>query len=117
MKGIELSNISICRFRFPTFPLDETKLITGMSKEIDDDLMKTYKADLIKILKYLVRQTHTENKQMENESWEKMKRLRFWEFLYEVGMFDDTKRFDQIGDQDKENAKLRYLHAISAVIQ
>ena len=76
-KGIQLLNIPVCRFYFPKFPLDETKLIPGMSKDIDEDVMKMYKTDLIKIIKYLVRQTHTENRQIENEAWVKMKSYLF----------------------------------------
>ena len=37
IRGTELSNISVCRFRFPKFPLDETKLIIGMPKETESD--------------------------------------------------------------------------------
>ena len=32
-------------------------------------------------------------------------------------MFDASKRFEEMTDQDKENAKLRYLNAISASVQ
>ena len=117
VKGTILSNISVCRFRFPKFPLDQTKLVVGMSKEIDEDTMKQYKADLIKITKYLIRQTHTENRHDECEAWKEMKDFSFWKFLHEVGMFDENKRMDQISDQDKQKAKLRYLNAISAGIQ
>ena len=55
VKGPALSNISVCIFTFPKFPLDETKLIAGIPKEMDDDLVKQYKSDLSKIIKYLVR--------------------------------------------------------------
>ena len=42
-KGPELVNIPICRFRFPRFPLDETKLIMGISKEEDEEVVKARK--------------------------------------------------------------------------
>ena len=31
IKGPELLNIPVCRFRFPRFPMDETKLVLGIS--------------------------------------------------------------------------------------
>ena len=40
IKGTELSNISVCRFRFPKFPLDVNKLIIGMPKETKEDVIK-----------------------------------------------------------------------------
>ena len=40
IKGTELSNISVCRFLFPKFPLDETKLIIGMPKEKEEGVIK-----------------------------------------------------------------------------
>ena len=36
IKGPELTNIPVCRFRFPRFPMDETKLILGISKDEDE---------------------------------------------------------------------------------
>ena len=117
VKGPELTNISVCRFRFPQFPLNETKVVLGLSKDSTEDDIKACKADLNKITKYLVRQTHTESNQTVSENWETLKRLSFWEFLYEVGMFPGDKRFRECNDQDKESAKARYLRAISAGVQ
>ena len=115
--GAELSNISICRFRFPKFPLDETKLIFGKSKDANPDVIKTCRADLNKITKYLLRQTQTEKKLPESESLSKLKSLSFWEFLFEVGMFGNKKSYKECNDQDKNEAKTRYLDAISASVQ
>ena len=60
-KGPELLNIPICRFKFPKFPLDETRLVFGMPKDIDDNEVKTRIKDLNKIIKFLIRQTYVEN--------------------------------------------------------
>ena len=117
VKGPALTNISVCRFRFPRFPLNKTKVVLGLSKDTDEDIIKTCRADLSKITKYLVRQTHRENNRVESESWEKLKQLSFWEFLYEVGMFATDKLLKDCTNQEKENAKSRYLNAISASIQ
>ena len=117
IKGTELSNISICRFLFPKFPLDENNLIIGMPKEKEEGVIKKCKADLAKITKYLVRQTNTENRYDQSQSWEKLKCLSFWEFLYEVGMFNGNKKLEEFDDQEKATAKNRYLNAISAGIQ
>ena len=95
IKGSELSNISVCRFRFPRFPLDETKLILGISKDANPNLIKERRSDLSKITKYLIRQTHTEKPYTESESCKKLKRLHFWKFLYEVGMFNNMKLFKE----------------------
>lgn len=43
--------------------------------------------------------------------------MNFWEFLYEVGMFKENKSLAMFTGQEKENAKLRYMNAISAGIQ
>lgn len=37
IQGEELKGISVCRFRFPRFPLDRTRLILGISKDLPDD--------------------------------------------------------------------------------
>ena len=57
-KGAELKNIPLCRFNFPKFPLDETKLVKGISKDESEDVIKQRRGDLNKIKKYLIRQTY-----------------------------------------------------------
>ena len=116
-KGNELLSVPICRFRFPKFPLNETTLVTGISRETSEDDVKKYKADLSKIVKYLIRNTYTENKHEKNKVWEKLQDLTFWEFLYEVGMFSENKKFEKLSPEDKAEAKERYFNAISASIQ
>ena len=117
VKGLELTNISVCRFRFPKFPLDETKLIKGVSKDTDEKKIKTRKNDLNKIVKFLLRQTHTEKKLEDCENWKKLRNLNFWEFIYEVGMFKGNKDLDDFTEIEKQEAKSRYLDAISASVQ
>ena len=117
VKGSALTNISVCRFRFPRFPLNKTKVVLGLTKDMDEDMIKKCKADLAKITKYLIRQTHRESDQVESESWKKLKQLNFWEFLYEVGMFTTDKLLKDYTNEEKENARSRYLNAIAAGIQ
>ena len=62
INGPDLINIPVCRFRFPKFPLDETKLVFGIPKDTDKDKIKRQKDDLSKVMKYLIRQTYTERK-------------------------------------------------------
>ena len=69
VKGTAITNIPVCRFRFPRFPLDETKLIKGIPKDTDEKVVKARKNDLNKILKFLIRQTYTDAKLEDQESW------------------------------------------------
>ena len=108
-----LTNITVCRFNFPKFPLDETKLVLGISKDTEESTIKARKQDLNKITKYLIRQTYTEKKLNESESWKKLKTFDFWEFLYESGMFSGTQMFCDYTETEKQEAKIRYLNAIS----
>ena len=92
-------------------------MVLGLPKDSDEEVVKVCRADLQKITKYLIRQTHTESNQIESETWINMQKLSFCEFLYDVGMFADDKPLLELDDQDKERAKDRYLKAISAGIQ
>ena len=109
IKGPELKNVSICKFKFPKFPLDETTLVLGMSKDTDEGIIKKRKKDLNKIINFLIRQTFCENPRQESENWGRLKNLEFWEFLVEVGMFVDKKDIKEYTNDEKQNAKLRYL--------
>ena len=80
-----------CRFNFPLYPLDETLFILGIKKDLPLEEIRQRKKDLVKIRKYLIRQTYTTGKMEENENWNKLKKLSFIEFLREVGMFDTDK--------------------------
>ena len=117
VKGLQLSNIPVCRFRFPKFPLDETSLIRGMSKDTDEQIIKGRKEDLNKVIKFLLRQTHTERNLEDSNGWKKLRDLSFWQFLYEVGMFRVNKPIDQFSEIERNEARSRYLDAISASVR
>ena len=53
-----------------------------MSKDIDENLMKQYRADLNKITKYLIRQTYSEDIY-------KVKNLRSQEYLNKISDWTD----------------------------
>ena len=116
-QGPELSNISICRFRFPKFPLDETKLVFGMPKDTEEDVIKERKKDLNKIVNYLIRQTHVEKNLNDSDTWKTLEKMTFWEFLFEVGMFSVNKKLEDCTEKEKKHAKLRYLNAIAVSVQ
>ena len=80
-------------------------------------MVKKYKLDLNKITKYLIRQTWSDDQHKESESFNKLKSFDFWKFLHEAGMFDHDKLLEEYTVEDKQNAKERYLNAISAGIQ
>ena len=117
VKGPALSSISVCRFKFPKFPLDETRLVKGISKDIDEEVIKTRKKELDKIIKFLVRQTYTVKKIEDHQGWKNLQGLDFWQFLYEVGMFKENKPLKFCTEPEKVEAKSRYLNAISASVQ
>ena len=56
--GKELCHIPVCRTNFPRFPMRKTKLLMGFSKDENADIVKTAKKDLLKMKKYLIRQTY-----------------------------------------------------------
>ena len=115
--GQALSNITVCRFKFPKFPLNETKLVLGIPKDTDESIVKSRKADLNKITKFLIRQTYTDQDINELGSWKQLQEMDFWKFLYEAGMFCNDKLFEDTTDEDKAEAKERYINAISASVQ
>ena len=84
--GPALTNISVCRFKFPKFPLNETRLVMGIPKDTDESIVKGRKNDLNKIVKYLIRQTFADKDKSDSESWKNMQSMDFWEFIYEAGM-------------------------------
>ena len=90
--GPTLKNIPVCRFKFPKFPMDETKVVKGTSNDTDESEVHKRKEDLSKIVKFLVRQTYTETDLESLESWQKIKEISFFQFLFEgfikEGLFD-----------------------------
>ena len=99
-RGIKLSNIPVCRFNFPKMPMDKTTLVVGLSKDCDESTIKKYKADLKKIMKYLV--CHT----IEESKWEDLKQFTFDDFLFHVGMFDHHLKHQNVKDEDRKSARM-----------
>ena len=109
--GPDIQNIPVCRFNFPKYPSNETKVLLPPKTTLDEAEMKKRTSDLNKIRKYLLRQTNEEN------SCKVLKSLSFWEFLHSVGMFEKNKSYSECSSKDKEKAKTRYLNAISVSIK
>ena len=112
-----MTNVPVCRFKFPKFPLDETKLILGIPKDTEEDIIKDRKRDLNKIIKFLIRQTYCEQPSNESDSWKTLKTMNFYEFLHSVGMFIEDKPIEEYSETEKQKAKCRYLDALSAAVQ
>ena len=108
--GEELKNIPLCRFRFPHFPLDKTTLVVGISKNTNEDILKTRKADLRKIITFLIRQSS------DAESFLILKNMSFYQFLHYAGMYEEHKSYNEYSNQDKIKARTRYLNALSASV-
>ena len=49
LKGPELRNLPLCRFNIPKFPMDKTRLILGISKDLDESIVSKRIKDLNKI--------------------------------------------------------------------
>ena len=116
-KGIKLSNIPVCRFGFPKFPSDETKLIAALSKDADEDFANECKKDLNKILKYLQRQTYNESHFIDESCLNALTSMTFYDFLYEVGMFDENIDISRTDEKEMKKAKKRYILALSSGIR
>ena len=104
--------IPVCRFKFPKFPLDKTTFLYPISKdEADDKEIGKMKFDLLHIKKYLARQTYYVKCKENEESWMKFKHMCFWQFLYELGMFDNIpSNYNNI--KRRKIAKERYVNAL-----
>jgi hypothetical protein len=115
--GPELRNIPLCRFNIPKFPMDKTRLILGMSKDLDETVISKRTKDLSKIKKYLIRQTFTEENLESSENWKKLKQLTFLDFIFQVGMFEEEKPLSEYTQIEINNASERYRNAISAGVK
>ena len=114
--GEELSHIPVCRLNFPRFPMRRTRLLLGFSKDENEEVVKSAKKDLLKVKKYLIRQTYVSEKQQLEElsSWKKLKSLDFTSFLVEVGMLPEEYKSDPVY---VEQAEKRYEQALRASIK
>ena len=111
MSGNSIDDYIICRYNFPQYPIDETILLLGLSKDHNEEDLKQRKTDYKKIRKFLIRQTNSD------EAWENLKSMSFNKFLVEVGMLDVEKSFEQCSTEDIKKAKKRYLNALEVSIK
>ena len=116
IEGQKISDYTDCRFKFPQFPMNTTKLILGIPKDIDNDELSKRKKDLKKIKKFLIRETYSENKD-ESEKFQIFKQTTFLQFLFNVGMFTENKMIKDYNEGEKQAAYQRYLNALSASVR
>ena len=116
IEGPEIYDSTDCRFNFPQFPMNKTKLILGIPKDLDKEELSKRKADLKKIKKFLIRETYSDNKE-ETDRFKAFKETTFLQFLFNVGMFIENKKIEQYTKQEKNAAYERYLNALSASIR
>ena len=118
MEGPKISNYVHCRFNFPQFPMNKTTFILGMSKSLDENEKLQRRKDLLKIKKFLIRQTYSENGSFQEcSNFKDLTNLTFMQFLFEVGMFETDKKLKQCSKNEKAKAYERYINAISASIR
>ena len=113
MYGPDLKNIPVCRHNFPKYPMEKTMFLIAPPKDLDENEVIKRKADLKKIKKYLTRQTYTETRLEELETWKKMKTMSFLEFLQEVGMFQEERQLSNYSSMEIEKAIDRYYNALA----
>ena len=106
--------VPVCRFKFPKNVCDQSVFLHIFPNDYPKDQLKKAKEDYTKIRKYLLRITQ-EMGEMDAEKVEQFKSLTFFEFLYEVGMFEDGESQSDTVSQQK--AKERYLTALRCEIK
>ena len=106
--------VKVCRFKFPKNVCDESIFLHIFPADYPKELLKKAKDDYMKIRKYLLRFSH-EMVDMDPKKIEKFKSLSFYEFLYEVGMFEEGQDSSNLRFQQK--AKERYLTALRSDIK
>ena len=116
MEGPQITDYPECRFKFPQFPMNTTKMILGIPKDIDKDELSKRKADLKKIKKFLIRETYSDNNEG-SERFKKFKQTTFIQFLFNVGMFKDDKKLEEFNEDEKQAAYQRYLNALSVSVR
>ena len=97
-----------CRFGFKRFPLDKTEILYPPEK--DDKNINEMKKDNLHIRKYLERTCRDE------VLLKKLEQMNFWEFLYDLGMYD-KKASSWEDEKYQDSARKRYLNAISVNIK
>ena len=111
-KGVPLE-LKVCRFNFPRNPMDKTQFIRGFSKDMDQKFVNKARVDYEKIRKFLLRLTSVPDYENTKE-WAFFINLSFYEFLFEVGMFDTINwRSDA---EAQQRARDRYLTALRLIV-
>ena len=104
--------VKSCRFNFPKNPIDKTEFILGFPEGTDPITLKKAKADYEKIRKYLLRLTNDSDYE-NSDRWQKFVSMSFFQYLYEVGMFDSE---DSVSDVEaQQRARDRYLTALRLI--
>ena len=110
----EMLLVPVCRFNHPKNPIDKTEFLMAFPENHDELELKKAKSDYSKIRKFLLRLTYGSNFDKEDR-WKKFKELNFYEYLFEVGMFDKGK---EPSDKDaREKARKRYLSALRCEVK
>ena len=92
--------------------MDKSEFIYGFSENTNIEVIKKAKQDYQKIRKYLQRLTHPQDF-VNTEKWNQFVNWTFFEFLYDVGMFEEDDCQDDPEAQQK--ARDRYLTALRYV--
>jgi hypothetical protein len=106
--------VEMCRFNFPKNPAHETVFLSTFPLDYDKKDLKKAKEDYRKIRKYLLRLTHGDNFK-NKEEWLNFINLSFFEFLFEVGMFENNE--DINNDKSIAKAMQRYYTAIRCEVK
>ena len=106
--------VPVCRFKFPKNVCDESVFLHIFPTDYPKELLKKAKEDYMKIRKYLLRFSH-EMSDMDPVRVEKFQSLTFYDYLYEVGMFE--KGQNSSNKVFQQQAKERYLTALRCEIK
>ena len=106
--------VPVCRYNFPKNPCDETIYLQGFPSDHPKEDLKTAKEDYMKIRKYLLRLTN-DNNFKDTEKWKTFVNMDFYQFLYEVGMFDEDSL--PTDESKQQLAKSRYLTALRCEVK
>ena len=68
-----------------------------------------------KVKTFLLRQTN--GYQQNSENWNNFNHMNFWEYLFEVGMFKKDQDLQNFTDAERNDARTRYINALSASIK
>lgn len=110
----EALSVGSCRFSFPKNPLDKPEYIFSFPEDTDKKIVLEAKRDYAKIRKYLLRLTHFKDFSL-TEQWNSFIQMSFFDFLYEVGMFESA---DQREDPEAQlKARERYLTALRSEVK